>query len=65
MNFHSNRKDIGAANLNGVNNPLKGLTPLPRIDAILSLLEQCGLSKIKIHLFVPGSSFWEVVAFYS
>ena len=65
MNFHSKGKDIGAANLNVVNNSLKGLTPLPDIDDIKSLLQECGLSKIKIHQFIPGSSFLGLVAFNS
>ena len=65
MNFHSKGKDIGAANLNVVNNSLIGLTPLPDIDEIKSLLEQCGLSKIKIHQFMPGSSFLGLVAYNS
>ena len=63
MNFHSKGKDIGAANLNVVNNSLKGLTPLPDIGEIKSLLEQCGLSKIKIHRFMPGSSFLGIAAY--
>ena len=65
MNFNSKGKDAGAANLNVVNNSLKKLTPLPDIDEIKSLLEQCGLSKIKIHRFMPGSSFWGLVAYNS
>ncbi|CAB5152653.1 hypothetical protein D3OALGA1CA_4713 [Olavius algarvensis associated proteobacterium Delta 3] len=63
MNFHSKGKDVAAANLNVVNNSLKGLTPLPDIDEIKSLLEQCGLSKIKIHQFMPGSSFLGLAAY--
>jgi cyclopropane fatty-acyl-phospholipid synthase-like methyltransferase len=63
MNFHSEGKDVGAANLNVVNNSLKGLTPLPSVDEIKSLLEQCGFSKIKIHRFMPGSSFLGLAAF--
>ena len=63
MNFHSKGKDVAAANLNVVNNSLKGLTPLPDIDEIKSLLEQCGLSKIKIHQFLPGSSFLGIAAY--
>jgi cyclopropane fatty-acyl-phospholipid synthase-like methyltransferase len=65
MNFHSKGKDIGAANLNVVNNSLKGLYPLPHVDEIKSLLEQCGLSKIKVHQFMPGSSFLGLVAYNS
>jgi 4-hydroxy-2,2'-bipyrrole-5-carbaldehyde O-methyltransferase len=63
MNFLSKGKDIGAANLNVVNNSLKGLTPLPDIDEIKSLLEQCGFSKIRIHQFLPGSSFLGLAAY--
>jgi len=63
MNFHSNGKDVSAANLNVVNNSLKGLTPLPDIDEIKSILEQCGFSKINIHQFMPGSSFLGLAAY--
>lgn len=62
MNFHSRGKDVGAANLNVVNNSLKGLTPLPDIDEVKSLLKQCGFSKINIHQFMPGSSFLGLAA---
>ena len=65
MNFHSKGKDIGAANLNVVNSSLKGLTPLPVLDETKSLLEQCGLSGIKIHQFMPGSTFYGIVAYNS
>ena len=63
MNFHSKGKDVAAANLNVVNNSLKGLTPLPDIDEIKLLLKQCGLSKINIHQFMPGSSFLGLAAY--
>ena len=63
MNFHSKGKDVSAANLNVVNNSLKGLTPLPDIDEIKLLLKQCGLPKIKIHQFMPGSSFLGLAAY--
>jgi hypothetical protein len=63
MNFHSKGKDVGAANLNVVNNSIKGLTPLPDIDEIKSLLEQFGFSKIRIHQFFPGSSFLGLAAY--
>jgi hypothetical protein len=46
-----------------VNNSLKGLTPLPDIDEIKLLLKQCGLSKINIHKFMPGSSFLGLAAY--
>lgn len=62
MNFHSKGRDIGAANLNVVNSSLKGLTPLPDLDEIKSLLEQCGLSEINIRQFIPGSMFFGIVA---
>ena len=62
MNFHSRGKDLGAANLNVVNSSLKGLTPLPDPDEIKSILEQSGFNKIKIHRFMPGSSFLGIVA---
>jgi len=63
MNFHSKGKDVGAANLNVVNNSLKGLNPLPNIDGIISLLNQCGLSKINTHQFMPRSSFLGIAAY--
>jgi len=63
MNFHSKGKDVVAANLNVVNSSLKGLTPLPDVDEIKLLLKRCGLSKIKIHQFLPGSSFFGLAAY--
>jgi hypothetical protein len=42
---------------------IKRLTPLPDIDEIKSLLEHCGFSKIKIHQFMPGSSFLGIAAY--
>ncbi len=62
MNFHSRGKDVTAANLNVVNCSLKGLTPLPDMEAITSLLKQCGFGKIEIHRFIPGSTFCGIVA---
>jgi SAM-dependent methyltransferase len=62
MSFHSKGKDIGTANLNLVNSSLKGLTPLPDLDQIKSLLKQCGLCKIKVHRFMPGSTFYGIIA---
>lgn len=62
MNYQSRGKDVGAANLNMVNCSLKGLTRLPKVDEITTLLRQCGFSKIEIHQFMPGSSFSGIVA---
>ena len=62
MSFHSGGKDIVTANLNVVNSSLKGLTPLPGLGEITSLLEQCGLSEIKIHRFMPGSTVFGIAA---
>jgi len=62
MNFHSKGKDISAANLNVVNNSLKGLYPLPDLDETKSLLELSGLTDIKVHQFMPGSMFYGIVA---
>jgi len=62
MNFRSRGKDVGAANLNMVNCSLKGLTPLPDLNEITTLLKQCGFGKIDIHRFMPGSTFSGVVA---
>jgi len=62
MSFRSSGKDIGTANLNMVNSSLKGLTPLPDLDDITSLLKQYGFCKIGIHRFMPGSTFYGIVA---
>jgi SAM-dependent methyltransferase len=62
MSFRSKGKDIGTANLNMVNSSLKGLTPLPYLEEIKSLLKQCGFRKIKVHRFMPGSTFYGMVA---
>ena len=61
-NFSSNGKDLVAANLNMVTCSLKGLTPLPTIDEITSLLVQCGLSRFKVHRFIPGSTLYGITA---
>ena len=57
MNFHSEGKDIGAANLNMVNCSLNGLHPLPGLGEITSLLQKCGFGAIEVHRFLPGSTF--------
>ena len=62
MNFHSQGRDIAAANLNVVNCSLKGLTPLPGLDEMTALLKQAGFSEIKIHHFLPASTFCGIVA---
>ena len=62
MNFNSKGKDIGAANLNMVNSSLKGLTPLPDLADITSLLKQCGFGPIKVHRFMPASAFYGIIA---
>jgi cyclopropane fatty-acyl-phospholipid synthase-like methyltransferase len=62
MSFHSEGKDMASANLNMVNCSLKGLTPLPHIDDITSLLKRCGFGRIKFHRFIPGSTFYGIVA---
>lgn len=63
MSFHSKGKDINSANLNMVNSSLKGLAPLPELDDIESVLKQSGFGKIKVHRFIPGSTFYGIVAF--
>jgi len=65
MMFHSKGRDIAAANLNMVNCSMKGLTPLPVLDDITSLLKQCGYGRISIHRFMPGSTFYGIVAYNS
>jgi len=62
MNFNSKGRDIAAANLNVVNCSLKGLTPLPGLDKMTSLLQRAGFGDIKIHHFLPASTFCGIVA---
>lgn len=62
MSFHSKGKDMGTANLNMVNSSLKGLTPLPELTDITSVLKKCGFGKIEVHRFMPGSTFYGIVA---
>ena len=62
MGFHSRGKDIGTANLNLANSSLKGVTPLPELEEMTSLLKQCGFSTIEIHRFMPRSTFYGIVA---
>jgi 2-polyprenyl-3-methyl-5-hydroxy-6-metoxy-1,4-benzoquinol methylase len=62
MNCHSRGRDIGAANLNMVNCSLKGLTRLPSLDEITFLLRRCGFHQIEVHRFIPGSTFYGIVA---
>jgi hypothetical protein len=62
MSFHSQGRDLGSANLNLVNNSLKGLTPLPELEETKLLLRSCGFSKIESHRFLPGSTFYGIIA---
>lgn len=62
INCRGNRMDIGAANLNMVNCSLKGLSRLPSLDEIESLLNRCGFRRTDIHRFIPGSTFFGIVA---
>ncbi len=62
MNCHSRGKDIGAANLNMVNCSLKGLTKLPELEEIISVLKRSGFRRIDPHRFIPGSTFYGLVA---
>jgi 4-hydroxy-2,2'-bipyrrole-5-carbaldehyde O-methyltransferase len=63
ISFHSKGKDIATANLNMVNSSLKGLSPLPELDDITSVLKKCGFGKIEVHRFIPGGTFYGIVAF--
>lgn len=54
--------DVGAANLNLVNCSLTGLTPLPDLDEIKSMLKECGLRKIDVHRFMPNGTFYGILA---
>ena len=62
MSFHSKGKDMGTAHLNMANSSLKGLWPLPDIDDITAVLKKCGFGKIEVHKFMPGSTFYGIVA---
>jgi SAM-dependent methyltransferase len=62
MNFHSEGRDLTAANLNVVNCSLKGLTPVPGLEETTLLLKQCGFGKIETHRFLPGGTFCGIVA---
>jgi 2-polyprenyl-3-methyl-5-hydroxy-6-metoxy-1,4-benzoquinol methylase len=62
MSFHSKGKDMATANLNMVNSSLKGLTPLPQLNDITAILKECGFGKIEVHRFMPGSTFYGLVA---
>ena len=62
MNFRSRGKDVGAANLNMVNCSLKGLTRLPDLEETTSLLKQSVFPQIEVHRFMPGSTFYGIVA---
>ena len=62
MGFRGNGRDLGMANLNFVNSSLKGLTPLPEPHEVASLLKRCGFGDIKIHKFMPGSTYLGIIA---
>jgi len=53
---------MATANLNMVNSSLKGLTPLPQLNDITAILKECGFGKIEVHRFMPGSTFYGLVA---
>jgi 2-polyprenyl-3-methyl-5-hydroxy-6-metoxy-1,4-benzoquinol methylase len=61
MGFRSKGKDLGTASLNLVNSSLKGVTPLPELCEVTSLLTQCGFGNIEVHKFMPGSTYYGVV----
>lgn len=54
--------DVAAAHLNMVNCSLKGLTPLPRLEDIQSLLHRCGFRRIDTHRFIPGGTLYGILA---
>jgi len=62
MTCHSKGTDILAANLNMVNCSLKGLTRLPELNEIISILKGCGFRYIDTHHLMPGSTFYGIVA---
>ena len=62
MTCRSRGKDIAAANLNMVNCSLRGLTRLPDLEEITSLLKRCGFGRIDIHRFMPGSTIYGIIA---
>jgi SAM-dependent methyltransferase len=62
MNCHSQGTDVGAANLNIVTCSLKGLTPLPSREDIVTLLKRCAFRRVETHRFMPASTFYGFVA---
>ena len=62
MNFASRGKDPSAANLNLVNCSLKGLHPLPDVEQIREELTECGFREIRMHNFLPASTFQGMTA---
>jgi 2-polyprenyl-3-methyl-5-hydroxy-6-metoxy-1,4-benzoquinol methylase len=54
--------DYSSANLNLANTTLKGITPLPDLDKTLVQLKESGLDPISTTNFMPGSSFYGIVA---
>ena len=62
MNCHSQGTDVGAANLNIVTCSLKGLTPLPSREEIISLLKRCAFPQVDARRIMPGSTFYGFVA---
>ncbi|MBF0508521.1 MAG: class I SAM-dependent methyltransferase [Deltaproteobacteria bacterium] len=65
MNFQSDGKDIGAANLNLVNCSLKGLTRLPGVEELIAQLKETGFHKIKTQRLIPGSTYYGIAAMES
>lgn len=61
-NCRGEKMDIGAANLNMVNCSLKGLTRLPDLEEIKAMLGRCGFHRVVVHRFIPGGSFFGVIA---
>lgn len=54
--------DYSSANLNLASTTLKGITPLPDLDKTLVQLKESGLDPISTTNFMPGSSFYGIVA---
>jgi hypothetical protein len=60
--FRSKGRGIGAANLNMVNCSVKGLTPLPDLDEMITQFEEAGFAKTRVQRLIRGSTICGIVA---
>jgi SAM-dependent methyltransferase len=61
-NFESKGRDLAAANLNIVNTSLARLNPLPCLDTVRGLLNDCDFKQIDVTRFMPRNEFYGIVA---